>query len=333
MNIQVIRAALCLSGLTLVLQANAAEPVLPKEGWASWQVEAVENAPAWCCWSSWDGRDTSRKTCKLDEDHGGFGSRDNAKTDAVRVYARVSGGKIERLRVLSADCLVEAKTPIQDLGNVATDDSSRYLITLTRSLDPGNSEDLYESVLMGLATHRGDIAQNALTGMARGDSRLETRKKAVFWLTQLRGEPGAEVAASLMFSDKDAEVRQHAAFAIAQTKSPRVSADLIRQGNTDKDAEVRAQAWFWLAQTGAPGAEDAIVAALRKDQDDHVREQAIFALSQLPDERGTSALIKAAEDRTLSAAQRKQAVFWLAQSESEGAEIYLENALVEPTAR
>src|SRR5262245_10754288 len=99
MNIQVIRAALSLGGLALMSRAKAAEAVLVKEGWASWQVEAVENAPAWCCWSTWDGRDTSRKTCMLDEDHGGYGSRDDSRTDAVRVYARVHGGKIERLRV------------------------------------------------------------------------------------------------------------------------------------------------------------------------------------------------------------------------------------------
>ena len=131
-----------------------------------------------------------------------------------------------------------------------------------------------------------------------------------------------------MFNDKDPELRQHAAFAITQSKSPRVAQDLIRLGNTDKDGEVRAQAWFWLAQTGAPGSEDAIVAALKKDQDDQVREQAIFALSQLPDERATRALIAAAEDRSLSNEQRKRAVFWLAQSESKGAQTYLEKVLM-----
>ena len=90
---------------------------------------------------------------------------------------------------------------------------------------------------------------------------------------------------------------------------------------------MRAQAWFWLAHTGASGAEEAITAALKKDKDDQVREQAIFALSQLPDERATRALIKVAEDRSLSREQRKRAVFWLAQSESKGAQKYLEKVL------
>src|SRR5262249_6972889 len=129
-------------------------------------------------------------------------------------------------------------------------------------------------------------------------------------------------------SDKDPEVRQHAAFALSQTETPRAAQDLIRLGNTDKDGEVRAQAWFWLAQTGAPDTEQAIAAALKKDNDAEVREQAIFALSQLPDDRATRALIAAAEDRALSQEQRKKAIFWLAQSESKGAQSYLEKVLV-----
>ncbi len=328
MNIKTIRAAgLCLALCALTPQSRSAELTLPRDGWASWQVEAVEGAPAWCCWSSWNDREPSRKSCRLDDDRGNFGSRDHETTDSVRVYARLAGGKVERLRVLSASCPVETATPIRDLGNVAADDSARWLINSRRSTDAGMSDEMHENLLAGLAMHRGDLAQNELSTIARGNGSAETRKKAVFWLAHLRGVPGAEVATSVMFNDKDPELRQHAAFAITQSKSPRVSQDLIRLGNTDKDGEVRAQAWFWLAQTGAPDSEAAIVAALKKDQDDQVREQAIFALSQLPDERATRALIAAAEDRSLSSEQRKRAVFWLAQSESKEAQKFLEKVL------
>jgi hypothetical protein len=329
MNTKTIRATVrCLALLALTPQSHSAELTLPRDGWASWQVDAVEGAPAWCCWSSWDRRDAAPKACRLDYERDNFGSRDHATTDAVRVYARVAGGKVARLQVLAASCPVEAETPIQDLGNVVTDDSTRWLIALSRrGTDAAMDDDLHESVLAGLAMHRGDLAQNELTGIARSNGPAETRKKAVFWLALLRGTAGADVAASVMFNDKDPEIRQHAAFAITQSKSPRVTEDLIRLGNTDKDGEVRGQAWFWLAHTGAPDSEQAIVAALRKDQDDQVREQAIAALAQLPDERATRALIAAAEDRSLSSEQRKRAVFWLAQSESQAAQKYLEKVL------
>ena len=315
MNIQTIRiAALCLAGLTT--PAFAAELKLTQDGWTSWQVEAVEGAPDWCCWSSWDNREGSRTACRLDDERGNSGTRDHTTTDAMRVYARVAAGKVERVRVLSATCPVEAKTPVHVI-DTTTDDSARWLIALAKRDDPG------ENVLAALATHRGDVAQNALVAMAREDSRAETRKKAVFWLAVMRGAAGAEVVTSVMFNDKAADVRKHGAFAITQSKSPSTAADLTRLGNTDKDGDVRAQAWFWLAHTGATSSEEAIGAALRKDSDDHVREQAIFALSQLPDGRATPALIKVAEDRSLTREQRKRAVFWLAQSESEAAQKYL----------
>jgi HEAT repeat protein len=145
----------------------------------------------------------------------------------------------------------------------------------------------------------------------------------------MRGSAGAEAVTDRMFNDPHSGLREHAAFALTQSKSPRMAANLIKLGSSDKDSNVRAQAWFWLAHSGVPEAEAALEAAARKDPDMHVREQAIFALSQLPDERGTRALIKAAEDKSLGNEQRKRAVFWLAQSESKSAQSYLEKVLME----
>jgi hypothetical protein len=327
MNIQTIRTAFLLATLAAAPHGFAAELTLPNEGWTGWQVDAVDGAPDWCCWSSWDHRNGTRQACRLDDDRGNLGNRDKSTTDAVRVYARLAGGKIERLRALSASCPVEAATPIRDLGHVAADDSARLLAGLAKNGGSSKGQEFTENLLAALAMHRGDVAQNALVPLARDDARPETRKKAIFWLALLRGAAGAEVASSAMFVDKDPEVRKHAAFATTLSKSPRIAADLIRAGNTDTNGDVRAQAWFWLAHTGAAESESAIVAALRKDGDAHVREQAVFALSRLPEERATRALIAAAEDRSLSKEQRRRAVFWLAQSESQGAQKYLEKVL------
>ncbi len=327
MNTRIFRAAAaaCVT-LAFALQIRAAEPQLPRDGWASWEVDAVEDAPAWCCWKSWNKNVPAGTSCNLDRDNGNFGTRDHSTTDKVRVYARLAGGKVERLRVLSASCPVETQTPIQNI-TATTDDSARWLIARSKKSDA--TLDLRENVLAGLAMHRGNLAFNELVSDARGDGPVDARQKAVFWLAVLRGAAGAEVVTERMFNDAHAGFREHAAFALTQSKSPRIAADLIKLGNTDQDGNVRAQAWFWLAHTGAPEAEAAIWAAARKDADMHVREQAIFALSQLPDDRGTRALIKAAEDKSLGTEQRKRAVFWLAQSESPGAQRYLEKVLVE----
>ena len=309
-----------------VAPALSAELQLPREGWVSWQVPAVDNAPAWCCWDDSRGRDGSPKACQLERSEGfGIGSRDKT-TDAVKVYARLNGGKVDRLQALSAGCPVETKTPIQELGEVSSDDSARWLITQAKQAGGESTQYHGESVLAALALHRGNLALDALGQFSR-DPRVETRKWSVFWLSMVRGNEGADITSKVMFGDPEAEVRKHAAFSLSQTKSPRAATDLIRQGNTDKVGDVRAQAWFWLAQTGAAGAEKAIGIALRKDADEEVREQAIFALSQLPGDRAVNALIEVAQDQSLAREQRKRAVFWLSQSESDAAQAFLEKVL------
>jgi HEAT repeats len=320
-------AALCLSSFAFAPRASSAELALPPDGWTSWEVAAVDGAPDHCCWSdSMNFRDSSRSACRLDARQQSYGSRDHATTDLVRIYARTTGGKIDRFRALSAACAVETATPIRDLGRVAEDESARWLVDLVKQRD-AHKHQVEEDVLAALAMNRGNLARDGLTGIARNDARTETRKQAVFWMALLRGAEGADITSSIMFNDKNAEVREHAAFSLSQSKAPRATADLIRLGNTDRDSEVRAQAWFWLANLGVPEAENAILAALRKESDDDVLERAIVALSQLPDARATKALIAIAEDRSQSRELRKRAVFWLSQSESDAAQSYLEQIL------
>jgi hypothetical protein len=317
-------AAACVT-LALLSNARGADLELPRDGWASWEIDAVDGARAWCCYKTWDG--SGEASCDLDTRSGGHTVRDDSTTDKMRVYARLAGGKVERLRTLAASCPVVSKTPIQRI-DTTTDDSVRWLISKAKSGEWTNS-DLRESSLAAIAMHRGDLAHDELVARARGGDSVEAREKAVFWLGLVRGAKGAEVVTDLMFNDENASLRKHAAFAISVSKSPTAAANLTKLGNTDKDGDVRGQAWFWLANSGAPNAEAAISAALRKDSDDNVREKAIFALSRLPDERGTSALIKVAEDKSFTNEQRKRAVFWLAHSDSKDAQSYLEKVLVD----
>jgi hypothetical protein len=328
--LQLIRAAaLCLLSFALPTHAFAAELSLPRDGWASWQVPAVDDAPDWCCFNHWNDRNAMRQPCKLDSKHDSYGGRDGETTDSIRVYARFAGGKIDRLRALSATCPVQTDTEIQDLGAVLVDDSARWLTGLVKGseLDAERRDRVADDALAALAIHRGDIAHDSLVDIARQDTREENRKHAVFWLAHLRGRGGAEIATSIMFGDPDADIREHAAFAVSQSVSPNAARDLIRLATTDSEAKVRSHAWFSLAQTESLATEDAIDAALRKETDSGVREQAIFALSQLPDERATRALIKVAEDKSLAREERKRAVFWLSQSESSIAQTYLEEVL------
>jgi len=326
-------ANVCLVALFITgpLSTHAAELKLPREGWASWEVVAVDQAPANCCFDGWDPKSRNHATCRLDTNNQNMYSGD-ATTEKVRVYARFANGQVNRLKSFSADCPVKAESAIQDLGAVEADDSARWLAALLKQRGTAGKKSEGDGAMAALALHRGDYSRDQLTAFAKTDARTETRKDAVFWLSQSRGDEGASITSSVMFGDKEEEVRKHAAFALAQSDAARVGPDLIQLGNTDKVADVRSKAWFWLAQSGAQGAESAISAAMRKEPDEDVREQAIFALSQLPDDRSAKALIAAAEDQTLSREQRKKAVFWLSHSDSGEAIAYLDEVLARAAA-
>ncbi|MCB1009080.1 MAG: HEAT repeat domain-containing protein, partial [Acidobacteria bacterium] len=69
---------------------------------------------------------------------------------------------------------------------------------------------------------------------------------------------------------------------------------------------------FWLGQSDEPRAAGWIREAIAGDRDPEVREQGVFALSQLDDgARELARLLRETDDPAL----RRQALFWLGQSE------------------
>jgi hypothetical protein len=305
----------------------AATLQLPRDGWVSWDIETVADAPAWCCFE-WNSNRAQPRTCQLDgRDHGYGSSSDQHTVDSMRVYARFSAGKLERLRALATTCPVQTLTPVRAIDGVAAGESIAWL---NRIVTPHTA--LSDDALAALAVHRGSAAAQALQRIAKSDTHVGNRKQAMFWATQVRGEEGLQMTLPFLATDADARVREHAAFAVAQTKRPAAIQALIRQGREDASTQVRSQAWFWLAQTGAAEAEASILAALTGEKSRHVRDQLVFALSQLPEPDNVTALVRVAEDRAMERDVRKQALFWLGQSESDAALRYLDRLLGEGQA-
>lgn len=240
--------ALCLASIALEPRAYAAELTLPRDGWTSWEVAAVDGAPDVCCFASGGNyRNLPRAACRLDGKEQSWGARDDATTDRVRVYARTAGGKLDRFRTLSAACPVEAATQIRDLGSVDENDSARWLAGLVEQKD---------DVVIALAMNRGNAARDALAGVARNDSRRKARKEAVFWLSQVRGQEGADITTSVMVNDKDPDVREHAVFALSQLPDELAARSLIAAvENRSLGRELRKKAVFWLSQSDSEEAQ------------------------------------------------------------------------------
>ncbi len=312
-----LRAAL----LLVCAGATASEFALPRDGWVSWTVDAVDGAPEWCC-HGLDGPAGATVECDLDSRRGNYTSDGERHTGTLKVYALMQGGQATRVRAYGPNCPVRADTPITRLGTLDTDASARWLAGQM----PAGGERFSET-LGALALHAGSVAEDALAGIATDPGAGARRKDAVFWLGHARGEAGVRRIEPLLTDDPDPEVREHAAFAVSQSGVARRGELLLRQAKGDKAESVRSQAWFWLAQTGDARTEDEVRAALRQEKSRSVRHQAIFALSQLQGGRGVSALIAVVEDRALPMDERKRALFWLGNSESDAALAYLDRVL------
>lgn len=299
---------------------------LGADGWYTWQVAAVDDAPAWCCYA-WNHDGPGSAACRLDGSRSGYAvCRDGQTLDGnVRLYARIESGKATKLRVLSPGCPVESRTAVTDLGEIDVRESFDWLRGLAGSYSP-----VSEDALAAIAMHRGDVPLRFLVDTASRGGDEDLRENAIFWLGQVRISEASSDIERLMFADKSAAIRQHAAFSLAQSESSHRTDALIRQGRQDPDGEVRSQAWFWLAQTGAGEADQAIVQAIGDDPDRDVRKEAIFALTELPGERDVDALFVILGDRKMDRELRKQALFWLVQSESDRAFAYVDNLLAGP---
>ena len=294
---------------------------LAADGLYTWRVAAVDDAPAWCCYR-WQSGTPTLRSCDLDSGNTGFSSDSDAPgaTDEMQIYVELDGGTPVSIRTLSTRCAVHSQRTIADLGPMDTGDSLDWLQQQYDSSSPASSD-----ALPAIAVHRGAAAARYLGELAAAAPSLERRKEALFWIGQVRIDDMAADLQHHMFKDPSAVIREHAAFAWSQSGASDRSEALIRQGREDADAGVRAQAWFWLAQTGAADSEKEIGFAIEHDR--AVSEEAVFALSQLPGERAVDALFTILGNRNVSKKTRDQALFWLAQSDSERAYAYLDQLL------
>jgi hypothetical protein len=101
--------------------------------------------------------------------------------------------------------------------------------------------------------------------------------------------------------------------------------------NTRIGEETRRQSVFWLGQAAGEAAVRGLDSIVEKgnDEDIEVRKHAVFALSQRPPEEGVPALIRIARTNR-HPELRKQALFWLGQSEDPRAISLFEEILATP---
>jgi len=303
-------------------RAAASLDALAADGLYTWRVAATEDSPSWCC-SCWSRNSVVSSACDLDSRHANYSAAEEFPAQGeMQIYALIEAGKPQHIRALSPQCQVTSRREVVGLGVVEVEESLAWLKRHVAAPATVSTD-----ALAAIAIHEGPDALHFLIDVANSGPGKELRKEAIFWMSQARIAESASELERLMFRDKSAEVRKHSAFSLSQSNAAGRSDALIRQGREDHNPDVRSQAWFWLAQTGAGQSEAAIRQAMVDDPDGNVREEAVFALSQLPGERGVDALFTVLGDQQMHREIREQALFWLAQSDSDRAFEYLDRLL------
>jgi hypothetical protein len=243
------------------------------------------------------------------------------------ILFRVVSRQIDKLRVFSADCQLDAGgRTVHLLTGVRPAESVAFLESLLKEpFASGRSSSTHGAVL-AIALHKDATADAALQRLVSPSYPDSIRRNAVFWLAKARGRVGFETVKRTIADEKSGSIRKHAVFALSQSREPEVMPTLIDLARNNPAPDVRSESLFWLAHKAGAKTAETITEAIERDPDTDVKKKAVFALSQMPKDQGVPLLIQVARTNT-NPVVRKQAMFWLGQSKDPRAIDFFEQVL------
>ena len=235
--------------------------------------------------------------------------------DTMVVLFRVVNRQVERIRVFSEDCALDAGgREITWLTGVRPAESVALLESLVAAQAGVDRRDrVTDGAITAIALHEDTAADASLERLLASSMPQNVRTKVPFWLGNARGRRGLEVLRKVVKDDPSTEVKKKAVFGISQSPEAGAVDILIDNARNNTDTSVRGESIFWLAQKAGNKAAATITERIDQDPDTEVKKKAVFALSQLPKDEGVPLLIRVARTHT-NPAVRKQAMFWLGQS-------------------
>ena len=297
-------------------------------GWIGYSVPVVDGERTMCCFNSGSGGNQACcGMCSLEPAIDGtmMSSRPQQSqpggpvklegADTMIVLFRVVNRQVERVRVFSEDCQLDAGgREIIWLTGVKPAESVALLESLIAAQPSAERRDrIVDGSISAIALHEDASATAALERLLAASQPQQVRAKVPFWLGNTRGRRGLEILQRVVKEDPAVEVKKKAVFGISQSREPQAVDVLIENAKTNPDTTVRSESIFWLAQKAGNKAAAAITERIDQDPDTEVKKKAVFALSQLPKDEGVPLLIQVARTHS-NPAVRKQAMFWLGQS-------------------
>lgn len=301
------------SGLDQAVKGMVAATQAPT--WIAYSVPAVAGEHR-SCDGEWHGSDGVVRPARVSLEGPGD----------ILVFFRAEQGRVGRIRVVSPDCGIDAGgLAVHWLTQVNPAESVSLLSSFVGDLRRASGEPSGRGALAAIALHRDQSALAALKGFVAPGQPAALRKQAAFWLGAARGREGFDEVRRLL-DDKDPAFRAELTFPVYVSKEPESADILVRMARSDDAPKVRRQALFWLGQKAGAKALATIEGAIDNDPDTEVKKRAVFALSQMPKDEGVPRLVQVARTHR-SPEVRRQAMFWLGQSNDPRALAFFEEIL------
>jgi hypothetical protein len=247
------------STLTARLTRAALEKLGSASGptWVGYAVPAIAGERQMCCWNSDSGG--CCQGCRLEPGRTATtfttsGGRDVASLEggSLHVLYRLDGNRVDRIRMFSEDCALDAGgLTVQWLSGVTAIDSVAVLGSFLGANEPNK---LADGALSALAMHREPAALERVLTAARDGATTHVRGQALFWLAQRAGDKAIGAITDAIAKDPETEVKRRAVFALSQLPKDEGVPLLIQVARTNTNPAVRKQAMFWLGQTKDPRA-------------------------------------------------------------------------------
>jgi HEAT repeats len=164
------------------------------------------------------------------------------------------------------------------------------------------------------------------------DCQIDAGGLPLVWLDGVKPDDSVAWLSSLIntipaAAERFDRVVKPATVALAMHEGNAATRLLVTIARDHQVARIRSDALFWLAQRAGTEAAATIAEAIDRDPETEVKRRAVFALSQLPKDDGVPKLIDVARNNK-NAAVRKQAMFWLGQSNDPRALKFFEEVLL-----
>ena len=314
--------------------AGAGDPV-----WAAWRVPIADGQRGGCSTYSNDS-DTVRGEFL---ENGPFAGGNSAPLMAPQggpvqleaasnlvILVRVTEGRVERLRSISADCPLDAGgRTVYWLQGPTGVDSIRYLESLLRpntGMTPTQEQRLSTSAVAAIALHRDPSADVVLDRLATSETDSDLRRAARSSLGSIRGAHGFTVLRQLVERERVPDIRRQLVGALGLTRQTGTPDALLEIAHRDADPKVRGEAAYWLPQRGGPRMTAEVSTIINTDASDLVKQRAIQGLGRLTADEATSLLIQLART-SASAVVRKEAVTVLGRSRDPKALAYMQELI------